>query len=88
MLQVHEEQGTILGGVHLELTGERVTECLGGASGLTEEDLGENYATYCDPRLNYSQSLEIAFLLARRLNPSGRCAGPNSGIAGGEKLRR
>jgi 3-deoxy-7-phosphoheptulonate synthase len=86
-MRVHKDQGTLLGGVHLELTGERVTECLGGASGLTEEDLAENYATYCDPRLNYSQSLEIAFLLARRLNPGGRCAG-RGGRVGGQEIRR
>ena len=53
-----------LGGVHFELTGEDVTECVGGASGVTEASLSTNYASLCDPRLNYSQSLELAFLLA------------------------
>jgi 3-deoxy-7-phosphoheptulonate synthase len=55
-------------GVHFELTGEDVTECLGGASGITEADLSRNYASPCDPRLNYEQSLELAFLLARRMS--------------------
>jgi 3-deoxy-7-phosphoheptulonate synthase len=61
---VHAAQGTILGGVHFELTGEDVTECLGGARRLAEADLKVKYATYCDPRLNDEQSLEMAFLIA------------------------
>jgi len=64
---LHESAGSILGGVHFEMTGEDVTECTGGAQGLSEADLSRNYATYCDPRLNSSQGLEMAFLLARRL---------------------
>lgn len=59
--------GVPLGGVHFELTGEDVTECIGGAAGVTERDLSTNYATACDPRLNYQQALEMAFLLARRM---------------------
>ncbi|MFZ2873604.1 MAG: 3-deoxy-7-phosphoheptulonate synthase class II [Phycisphaerales bacterium] len=66
-IEAHRESGVPLGGVHLELTGEDVTECLGGAQGVTPDDLATNYATACDPRLNYQQSLEIAFLLAHRL---------------------
>ena len=50
--------------MHLELTGEAVTECVGGAEGLTEEGLGLNYTTFCDPRLNEKQALELAFLVA------------------------
>lgn len=61
---VHAAAGTVLGGVHFELTGENVTECLGGARCLGEADLAARYATYCDPRLNGEQSLEIAFLIA------------------------
>ena len=61
---VHHEHGSRLGGVHFELTGEDVTECLGGARRLVEADLQTNYATYCDPRLNGEQSLEMAFLIA------------------------
>ncbi len=64
---VHESLGSHLGGVHFELTGEDVTECVGGASGITEADLTRNYASPCDPRLNYDQSMELAFLLARRM---------------------
>jgi 3-deoxy-7-phosphoheptulonate synthase len=65
--EVHERLGTILGGVHFELTGEDVTECVGGPQELGEADLGRSYETFCDPRLNYAQSLEMAFLLAKRL---------------------
>jgi len=64
---IHESLGSHLGGVHIELTGEDVTECLGGASGVTEADLSRNYASPCDPRLNYDQAMELAFLLARRM---------------------
>ncbi len=66
-LDAHEQAGTHLGGVHFELTGEDVTECTGGAAGIRDEDLGINYATACDPRLNYRQALEMAFLLGRRM---------------------
>jgi 3-deoxy-7-phosphoheptulonate synthase len=57
--------GTHLGGVHFELTGENVTECVGGSCGVTEADLGRAYRTQCDPRLNYEQAMEVALLLAR-----------------------
>jgi 3-deoxy-7-phosphoheptulonate synthase len=63
--EVHRSENTVLGGVHLELTGGNVTECVGGANGLDEKRLGENYRSYCDPRLNYEQALEMAFLIAR-----------------------
>lgn len=69
---IHRDQGTYLGGVHLELTGDNVTECVGGAKGLHEDELHRNYETYCDPRLNYEQSLEMAFLLAKEWNESYR----------------
>jgi 3-deoxy-7-phosphoheptulonate synthase len=62
---VHEALGTHLGGVHFELTGEDVTECVGG--GLAENDLHRNYASLCDPRLNYRQALEMAFRIATRM---------------------
>ncbi len=65
---VHEAEDSTLGGVHFELTGEDVTECIGGAGGVTEEDLETNYASPCDPRLNYRQSLEMAFRVAQRLS--------------------
>ena len=53
------------GGVHLEMTGEDVTECLGGTRGLREEDLGRNYLTHCDPRLNGAQALDVAAEVTR-----------------------
>lgn len=61
---MHKECGSVLAGVHLELTGENVTECTGGPQHLSEEDLPLQYNTYCDPRLNYSQSIEVAFRFA------------------------
>jgi 3-deoxy-7-phosphoheptulonate synthase len=64
---IHEACGTYLGGVHFELTGEDVTECIGGAAGITVNDLDRNYATACDPRLNHRQALEMGFRLAKRL---------------------
>ncbi|MGH7435073.1 MAG: 3-deoxy-7-phosphoheptulonate synthase class II [Polyangiaceae bacterium] len=64
---VHESCGTHLGGVHFEMTGDDVTECIGGAAGITVNDLGKNYATACDPRLNYRQALEMGFRIAKRL---------------------
>jgi 3-deoxy-7-phosphoheptulonate synthase len=57
--------GSHLGGVHFELTGDNVTECIGGASGVTEADLSRDYRTQLDPRLNYEQAVEMALLLAR-----------------------
>ncbi len=64
---VHAELGTWPGGLHVELTGDDVTECVGGAYQLTEEDLSTRYQTVCDPRLNRNQSLELAFTVAKRL---------------------
>ncbi|QGF25208.1 3-deoxy-7-phosphoheptulonate synthase class II [Raineyella fluvialis] len=66
--EVHEQCGTWPGGIHIELTGDDVTECVGGVGELGEEDLGERYETLCDPRLNRNQSLELAFTVAHRLN--------------------
>ncbi len=62
--QIHRTEGTYPGGVHLEMTGQDVTECMGGLQEITDEDLQNRYHTYCDPRLNASQSLELAFLLS------------------------
>ncbi|MFN3191926.1 MAG: class II 3-deoxy-7-phosphoheptulonate synthase [Aureliella sp.] len=67
---VHRECGSQLGGVHLELTGENVTECIGGSRGLTEDDLHTAYNTTCDPRLNYEQAMEIAFSIASEIKKS------------------
>ncbi len=65
--QVHKAEGTFAGGVHLEMTGKNVTECVGGAFQISEEDLSSRYHTHCDPRLNADQSLELAFLIADTL---------------------
>ncbi len=64
--RIHEDGGSMLGGVHVELTGEDVTECVGGARGLTEADLARAYRSQVDPRLNPEQSLELAMMIARR----------------------
>jgi 3-deoxy-7-phosphoheptulonate synthase len=64
---IHRGSGSKLGGVHLELTGENVTECIGGARGQNREDLGRAYESEVDPRLNYEQALELAFLIARKM---------------------
>jgi len=65
--KVHEQEGTYPGGVHLEMTGQDVTECIGGAQEITEEKLACRYHTQCDPRLNANQALELAFLIADSL---------------------
>jgi 3-deoxy-7-phosphoheptulonate synthase len=65
--EVHKAEGTVGGGVHFEMTGQDVTECLGGAQAISEMDLKRAYQTACDPRLNANQSLELAFLIAEEL---------------------
>jgi 3-deoxy-7-phosphoheptulonate synthase len=67
--QIHRAEGTIPGGVHLELTGDNVTECTGGSRQLLDLNLQENYQSNCDPRLNAEQSVELAFELSEMLNP-------------------
>jgi 3-deoxy-7-phosphoheptulonate synthase len=69
---IHRAMGGKLGGVHLELTGENVTECIGGARGQNSQDLARAYESEIDPRLNYEQSLELAFLIARKMKNEGR----------------
>ncbi len=71
---IHRAEGTVPGGVHFEMTGQDVTECIGGMRAVSEEDLSDRYHTACDPRLNASQSLELAFLVAEELS-SLRLAG-------------
>jgi 3-deoxy-7-phosphoheptulonate synthase len=80
--EIHEAANSYLGGVHFELTGDDVTECIGGARGLTELDLDRAYRSSVDPRLNYEQALEMAFLIARRM---GQAAPPSRPVraAGG-----
>ncbi|MEL6919861.1 MAG: 3-deoxy-7-phosphoheptulonate synthase class II [Pseudomonadota bacterium] len=67
---VHEAEGTYPGGIHIEMTGKDVTECMGGARAVTEDQLSDRYHTHCDPRLNADQALELAFLVAERLKGS------------------
>jgi 3-deoxy-7-phosphoheptulonate synthase len=65
---VHRQLGTYAGGVHIEMTGDDVTECVGGGvAAVTEASLSDRYHTYCDPRLNASQALELAFLVAEEI---------------------
>ena len=66
--EVHKALGTVPGGVHVELTGDSVTECLGGVEEISEELLSTRYDSLCDPRLNHQQSLEMAFLVAEMLS--------------------
>jgi len=77
----HRAEGTHAGGVHFELTGQDVTECVGGAQAITEELLGSRYHTHCDPRLNAKQALELAFLLAEMLKEE-RSKQRNRAVAG------
>jgi 3-deoxy-7-phosphoheptulonate synthase len=67
---VHAALGTVLGGVHFELTGEDVTECIGG--GLSEADLDRRYLSVCDPRLNYRQALELALRVGAKMSAGAR----------------
>ena len=65
---IHTEHGSYLGGIHIELTGDNVTECTGGARGLSDQGLKESYKTFVDPRLNYEQALELALRVAQRMS--------------------
>jgi 3-deoxy-7-phosphoheptulonate synthase len=69
---VHRAEGTYAGGVHFEMTGQNVTECLGGVQEIKESDLSARYHTHCDPRLNATQALELAFLTAEGLRAERR----------------
>ena len=75
--RIHRDQGSILGGVHFELTGDDVTECTGGARGLTDGDLARAYKSQVDPRLNYEQALELAMRLSGLYPPKPH--GPSFG---------
>ena len=66
--QIHRSEGTYAGGIHLEMTGQDVTECVGGLQEIKEENLGDRYHTHCDPRLNANQGLELAFRLSEELS--------------------
>jgi 3-deoxy-7-phosphoheptulonate synthase len=79
--RIHAEQGSYLGGVHIELTGDDVTECTGGARGLTDADLQRSYRSQVDPRLNHEQALELAMLIAER-SKRGRTAAAPAALTG------
>ena len=76
---VHAREGSVLGGIHLEMTSEPVTECTGGLSGISDSMLGKKYETWCDPRLNGDQSLELAFVAAQCLRLDSSCLSGSSG---------
>ncbi|MEC7380888.1 MAG: 3-deoxy-7-phosphoheptulonate synthase class II [Pseudomonadota bacterium] len=69
-IDIHKAEGTYAGGVHFEMTGQNVTECLGGTQEILEEDLTDRYHTHCDPRLNANQALDLAFLISEKLKES------------------
>lgn len=75
--RIHHAEGTHPGGIHLEMTGQNVTECTGGLHAITDEDLSERYHTHCDPRLNAFQALELAFLIADELKATASNQGQN-----------
>ena len=64
---IHRAEGTHAGGIHIEMTGQNVTECIGGSRPITEDGLSDRYHTHCDPRMNADQSLELAFMIAETL---------------------
>ena len=64
VFECHQSEGSYAGGLHIELTGQNVTECTGGAQKISDEDLSSRYHTHCDPRLNANQALELAFLIS------------------------
>ncbi|MFL6689956.1 MAG: class II 3-deoxy-7-phosphoheptulonate synthase [Alphaproteobacteria bacterium] len=74
--EIHRAEGTHAGGVHFEMTGQNVTECLGGAQAISEQELSQRYHTHCDPRLNANQALELAFLMAEGLRTERMKAAP------------
>ena len=78
---IHHDMGTYPGGVHLEMTGQNVTECIGGAQAIKDEDLSARYHTHCDPRLNASQAIELAFLISDKLRESQESSNPKITIA-------
>ena len=64
VFQVHQSEGSYAGGLHIEMTGQNVTECTGGAQKISDRDLSSRYHTHCDPRLNANQAIELAFLIS------------------------
>ena len=70
-IQLHNSLGSWFGGIHLEMTGQNLTECTGGIEEISESDLKDRYHTHCDPRLNANQAIELAFLIADELKNNG-----------------
>ena len=68
----HHAEGSYAGGLHVEMTGQDVTECTGGAQKISDEDLSNRYRTHCDPRLNASQALELAFLISEEIKKNSK----------------
>ena len=69
---VHQSEGSYAGGLHIEMTGQNVTECTGGAQKISDTDLSSRYHTHCDPRLNASQALELAFLISDEIKKNSQ----------------
>ena len=69
---LHQSEGTYAGGLHVEMTGQDVTECTGGAQKISENDLSNRYRTHCDPRLNADQALELAFLISEEIKKNSK----------------
>ena len=72
VFSVHQAEGSFAGGLHVEMTGQDVTECTGGAQKISEQDLSHRYHTHCDPRLNASQALELAFLISDEIKKNSQ----------------
>ena len=70
-IQIHQAEGSRAGGIHLEMTGQNVTECTGGMDDISENNLADRYRTHCDPRLNANQAIELAFLIADEIQENG-----------------
>jgi 3-deoxy-7-phosphoheptulonate synthase len=75
---VHQSEGSFAGGLHIEMTGQNVTECTGGTQKISDQDLSSRYRTHCDPRLNADQALELAFLISDEIKKNSNYA--RSGI--------
>ena len=69
---IHQAEGTYAGGLHIEMTGKNVTECIGGAQNITDKDLSSRYHTHCDPRLNANQAIELAFLISKEIKKNSK----------------
>ena len=70
-IKIHKTEGSRVGGIHVEMTGQNVTECTGGLDDISEADLSDRYRTHCDPRLNANQAIELAFLISDELKKNG-----------------